>query len=110
MPLDGPTSFVKNAADGFAWAHYFSENYSRCPWMGPPHIYQQLPMASLGPIISLRGTADASGWAHRVCSTLLPMASLGPIISLRGAADASGWAHFVCRKCCRWLRLGPLFL
>src|SRR5229473_139068 len=37
------------------------------------------------------------------------MASLWPIISLWGTANALEWAHCIGRCCCRWLRFGSLF-
>src|SRR5712691_2996389 len=74
-------TFSAASADGFAWAHYFSEKCCRCHWMGPLHFQQ-----------------------------LLLMASPGPIIFVRDAVDIPRWAHCAFSSCCQWLHLGPLLL
>ena len=61
--------------------------------MGPLLL---LPICSLWPIISLRGAADALGWAYIIFLLLQPINLIKPIISLSGAADVLEWAHCQC--------------
>jgi hypothetical protein len=79
MLADGPTALSSAAADGFAWAYYRFETCCRLLRVGPLHLLR-----------------------------LLPIASIGPIIFLRGAVDTRGWAHCIVISCRRWLRLGLL--
>src|SRR5258708_3873993 len=105
--------------------------------MGPWHWRMLLPIALLGPIRFLGGTADALRWAHYIgrcyCRLLhfgplyfwkaLPIHSDGPITSAESASDcfdlvhyfsgstsdALRWAHCISGCCCQWLCFGPLF-
>jgi len=80
MPLDGPIAFAAEAADSTAWAHSFFGRCYRCLWVGPLHLQQQLPMASLRPILFFR--------------QMLSMPSNGPIASATAAADSFAWAQY----------------
>jgi len=65
LPMDllGPIVYAAAAADGFIWAHCFSERCWPYPRVGPLQLCKQLPMASLGPIMFPAGAANALGRA-----------------------------------------------
>src|SRR5260221_14351700 len=80
-----------------------------------------LLIALLWPIIFLRGTADAFGWAYCIggccCQLLcfgplffweaLLMHSDGPIALADAAADCFSLAHYIFWRYCRCPRMGP---
>src|SRR5258708_25454937 len=75
--------------------------------MGPWHWWMLLPIALLGPIRFLGGTADALRWAHhigRCCCQLLRFGTLYFWKVLPMHSDGP-----ISRCCCQWLCFGPLF-
>jgi hypothetical protein len=133
MRSGGPIAYATAAADGFAWARYFSVRCCRCARMGPSHMLRRrcrwfrlgqlfccelLPMHSHGPIAFRRAAANAPGWAHCHVQADLHIASPRPITFPGAAVDAPAWAHCHAQallpmswarssRCCRWARMGP---
>src|SRR5713101_7222223 len=105
--------------------------------MGPWHSQQQLPIDSLGPIISSAAVVDALGWAHGIYNSSCRFIHLGPLFYRQvllmppdgpitfttaaaasftwahyfsaAAVDALGWAHGICNGSCQLICLGPYF-
>src|SRR6266852_6131976 len=84
----------------------------------------QLPLHSLGPIISSAGLVYALRWAHGTCSgrcrlirlgplflrQVLSMPLNGPITFTTAAAASFVWAHYFFGRCYRCPWMGPWHL
>src|SRR5260370_19733982 len=107
MHSNGPIALVDAATDYFALASYISGRRYQCTQMGPWHWRMLLPIALLGPIRFLGGTADALRWAHHIGRCCCQLLRFGTLYFWKVLPMHSDGPISIC--CCQWLCFGPLY-